>query len=135
LGEIGDAARATVPGLLEIALRRAPPDDSEKNLCQLCRRKLRFGNRALRKQLCGPCAVRLDALKQRPQEVPESLSELAVKALARIGPAAHEAVPALERLTRSVDPNLRWAAKDALQPIRGTGQETNKPTGQGNGRQ
>jgi hypothetical protein len=66
---------------------------------------------------CGPPAV--PALIVALGDMSGTVSTEAARALGNIGPEAHQAVPALEKLAKTADGQLRAAAAEALRKIRG----------------
>jgi HEAT repeat protein len=69
----------------------------------------------------GPDAVWAVPLLTEALAGPEdTLQWLAAEALGKIGPRARDAIPALEKATRSKDERVSAAAKTALQSVRAT---------------
>jgi HEAT repeat protein len=107
LGEIGPAARDALP-----ALREAEHEQIERNSSQVRRN----AESAIKKIEGGPGAVEvLLGQLQSPNIADERV--LAAQALARIGPDARAAVPALKRALESKDPEVREEAAKALSRI------------------
>ena len=121
LGKMGPAAAPAVPDLMEVVLRRAPPEEGGKGLCQLCGKKLTLWNRDMTTPFCRVCFVYFSARRQDAVGANPSPSELAATVLGRIGPAARQAAGVLERVSRSPEPHLRQAAVEALRRIQADG--------------
>jgi hypothetical protein len=119
LERLGERAAPAVPQLIELVERKVPPEPWQSDRCLVCRKELTVWNKGLGSQLCNGCGQRIQLMKQNPDAVDPSLSELAARVLGGIGPTALTAIPVLERVSRSIDPSLSRAAGEALRQIQG----------------
>jgi len=118
LEAIGPEAAPAVTAIIESLKRGIPPAEEQKNQCGFCskalsvwtRDKIKTPTNQIGVPCCIPCRTRLQ--EGRPGE-----AQHAAEALAAIGKGAQASLPVLKQASRSHDPGLQKACKEAVRAI------------------
>ena len=116
LGKLGPAARDAIPDLQRLL---QDPDEDVRRVAATSLRLIQTD--------AGPGPVANEAVQRLIQNLTnndELIRIRAAKDLAKLGPAARDAIPALQRLLQDPDEDVRRVATSALNAIQGTGTVT-----------